>query len=65
MDHDKQSYEVHAVDSAGNPGPFEAAYSTVVEVLAHCEENPKPCVIRVNGEFFSLDRFMKTHVSAG
>jgi|GEM_PF-3796732 len=65
MDHHTQSYEVHAADSAGNPGPFEAAYSTVVEVLAHCEENQKPYVIRVNGEFLSLDRFMETHVSAG
>jgi sulfur carrier protein ThiS len=65
MEHDNKTYEVYEADREGNPGPFEATYDTVAEVLAHCEENVKPYAIRVDGHFLSLDRFMETHVSAG
>jgi hypothetical protein len=58
-------YEVYEADLEGKPGPFEAAYDTVGEVLAHCEETAKPYAIKLDGAFLSLDRFMDTHVSAG
>lgn len=64
MDQNKQVYEVHSADSDGSPGPFEAAYDTVIEVLAHCQPS-KSYAIKVEGEFLSLDNFMETHVSAG
>jgi hypothetical protein len=65
MNTDDQVYEVYEADSEGNPGPFEATYDTVVEVLAHCEEKQKPYAIKVGGKFLNLDDFMATHVGAG
>jgi hypothetical protein len=60
---DAKTYHVYEADERGKPVRLERSYDTVAEVLAHCVDKPK--VIRVGDDYFSLDGFMATHVSAG
>jgi hypothetical protein len=65
MDEDVKIYEIYSVDGQGKPRSFEAAYDTVVEVLAHFEEKGTPRVVKIDGKFFSMQRFLETYASAG
>jgi hypothetical protein len=62
---EEKLYSVYSAEADGTPGPYEATYDTVAEVLAHCEEQAKPYAIKVDGAFLDLDTFMEKHVGAG
>jgi hypothetical protein len=58
-------YSVYAAAADGSPGAYESTYDTVAEVLAHCEEQAKRYVIKVDSTFLDVDTFMEKNVGAG
>jgi hypothetical protein len=58
-------YEVYEADAAGRPLNLQGQYDTVAEVLAHCEAQSGPRVVKVGDEVLNLDIFMERYVAAG